>query len=121
MARKAFQSHIRAYATHPSGEKHLFHIKHLHIGHLAKAFALRDAPTQISHHKATSQKTKKGSKAGRRQAAADGQVATEERMREVVRSQGRLTKMKGEIKRSGIEEFQVDAGGGYDLEKLMAR
>jgi len=47
-ARKAYLSHMRAYSTHPSNEKHIFHIRHLHIGHLAKAFALRDAPTAVT-------------------------------------------------------------------------
>ncbi|KAI0299648.1 P-loop containing nucleoside triphosphate hydrolase protein [Multifurca ochricompacta] len=34
MARKAFASHLRAYATHPSDEKHIFHIRHLHLGRM---------------------------------------------------------------------------------------
>ncbi|KAK0556934.1 ATP-dependent RNA helicase dbp7 [Tilletia horrida] len=52
LARKAFLSHIRAYATHPASEKHIFHTKFLHLGHLAKAFALREAPgaiTKLAH------------------------------------------------------------------------
>ncbi|KZT54233.1 DEAD-domain-containing protein, partial [Calocera cornea HHB12733] len=47
LARKAFASHIRAYATHPSEEKHLFHVRNLHLGHLAKSFALREAPSNL--------------------------------------------------------------------------
>lgn len=46
-ARKAFLSFIRAYATHPSTEKDLFHVKFLHLGHLAKSFALRETPDEI--------------------------------------------------------------------------
>lgn len=46
-ARRAFQSHIRAYATHVAGERHIFDIQQLHLGHLAKAFALRDKPGSI--------------------------------------------------------------------------
>ncbi|GAA99916.1 hypothetical protein E5Q_06619 [Mixia osmundae IAM 14324] len=46
-ARKAFTSHVRAYATHPSEEKAFFHVKNLHLGHLAKAFGLRDAPAGL--------------------------------------------------------------------------
>ncbi|KAL1918724.1 uncharacterized protein VTP21DRAFT_2746 [Calcarisporiella thermophila] len=45
LARVAFLSSIRAYATHSSTERHIFHIKKLHLGHMAKAFALREAPT----------------------------------------------------------------------------
>ncbi|KAF1994412.1 ATP-dependent RNA helicase DBP7 [Amniculicola lignicola CBS 123094] len=44
-ARRAFQSHIRAYATHVAAERGYFDIKSLHLGHLAKAFALRERPS----------------------------------------------------------------------------
>ncbi|EFQ88958.1 hypothetical protein CFE70_008233 [Pyrenophora teres f. teres 0-1] len=44
-ARRAFQSHIRAYATHVADERKYFDIKSLHLGHLAKAFALRERPS----------------------------------------------------------------------------
>ncbi|KAI9688035.1 MAG: ATP-dependent RNA helicase dbp7, partial [Bogoriella megaspora] len=47
MARRAFQSHVRAYATHIAAERQIFNIKELHLGHLAKAFALRDKPGSI--------------------------------------------------------------------------
>lgn len=44
MARKAFISHVRAYATHVVKERGMFDVKALHLGHLAKAFALRERP-----------------------------------------------------------------------------
>lgn len=44
-ARRAFQSHVRAYATHVAAERGYFDIKQLHLGHLAKAFALRERPS----------------------------------------------------------------------------
>ncbi|KKY15624.1 putative atp-dependent rna helicase dbp7 [Phaeomoniella chlamydospora] len=47
LARKAYQSHIRAYATHTSSERRYFDIKNLHLGHLAKSFGLRDKPSGI--------------------------------------------------------------------------
>ncbi|KAF2208921.1 hypothetical protein CERZMDRAFT_48353 [Cercospora zeae-maydis SCOH1-5] len=46
-ARRAFQSHVRAYTTHVSAERHIFNMQELHLGHLAKAFALRDKPGAI--------------------------------------------------------------------------
>ncbi|KAF8348304.1 DEAD-domain-containing protein [Amanita rubescens] len=104
LARRAFLSHMRAYATHPSDEKHIFHIKHLHLGHLAKAFALRDAPTLVGSAKAkTNQKAEK--KMGKR--PQDDNRQTEKRMQEVVRAQGRLTKRGGQLIRSGVSEFQI--------------
>lgn len=48
MARRAYQSHIRAYATHVAAERHIFNIKDLHLGHLAKSFGLRDRPAKIN-------------------------------------------------------------------------
>ncbi|ORZ25660.1 P-loop containing nucleoside triphosphate hydrolase protein [Absidia repens] len=47
LARKAFWSSVRAYATHAASEKHVFHVKKLHLGHLAKSFALREAPSHF--------------------------------------------------------------------------
>lgn len=43
-AQKAFSSFVRAYATHLASEKHIFHVKKLHLGHLAKSFCLQEAP-----------------------------------------------------------------------------
>lgn len=48
IAIKAFTSHVRAYATHISSEKQFFNIKFLHLGHLAKSFALRERPKGMS-------------------------------------------------------------------------
>lgn len=47
MAKKAFVSHVRAYATHVAKERAVFNVKELHLGHLAKAFALRERPGQF--------------------------------------------------------------------------
>lgn len=37
----AFRSFVRAYATHPASLKAIFHVKRLHLGHVAHSFALR--------------------------------------------------------------------------------
>ncbi|KIV93789.1 hypothetical protein PV10_04977 [Exophiala mesophila] len=47
-AKRAFQSHVRAYATHIAAERKWFDIKELHLGHLAKAFGLRDPPGRVN-------------------------------------------------------------------------
>lgn len=130
---------MRAYATHPSSEKHIFHIRHLHIGHLAKAFALREAPKTVTSgaggggnagRKAfTPQKERKPSaktrdglepttgKRPRKEWEADHSGEAEKRMQDIVRAQGRLTKKGGVMMSSGASEFQI--AGGYDLEKLV--
>ncbi|KAF7306070.1 RNA helicase [Mycena chlorophos] len=134
MARKAYLSHMRAYATHPSSEKHIFHIRHLHLGHLAKSFALRDAPKAVSSN-ATSHKDKDTNKhRDRRPKAAvsedspskkrvtreweaDHTGEAEKRMQKVVRAQGRLSKKGGVMMSSGASEFQI--AGGAALEALV--
>lgn len=69
MAKNAFLSFVRAYATHPSTEKAIFHIKQLHLGHLAETFLLAEAPKAVAarqnalaaaQHRADRSKEKRG-------------------------------------------------------------
>ncbi|XP_043354737.1 probable ATP-dependent RNA helicase DDX31 isoform X2 [Dermochelys coriacea] len=53
-AKKALQSFLRSYTTYPKTLKHIFHIKSLHLGHVAKSFGLRDAPQNLSTSMAAS-------------------------------------------------------------------
>lgn len=50
----AYQSFIRGYTTYASPLKHIFHLKALHLGHTAKSFGLREAPSGISSGSASS-------------------------------------------------------------------
>lgn len=117
LARRAFTSHMRAYATHPSNEKHIFHVRHLHIGHLAKAFALREAPKTISgwKNKIASAPKGHGSRPTKSTKPHDG--GAEQRMQDIVRAQGRLSKKGGKMISSGTNEFQVASGAA--LESLV--
>lgn len=158
---------MRAYSTHPSSEKHIFHVRNLHTGHLAKAFALRETPSGMSnvssnnkksgsklHQKARDSRRPNVGKGGsaptsttsvpdksskslamavaNRDNNVDGVVtgkgknkrpaatmletrSTEDRMREAVRAQGRLTKQGGAIVSSGASEFQLPAGASLEM------
>ncbi|XP_050728158.1 probable ATP-dependent RNA helicase DDX31 isoform X2 [Eriocheir sinensis] len=44
LARKAYVSFIRAYASYPKEVREMFNFKALHLGHYAKSMGLRDAP-----------------------------------------------------------------------------
>lgn len=46
-AKTAFTSHVRAYATHLASERKCFPMHGLQLGHVAKSFGLRDAPSTI--------------------------------------------------------------------------
>ncbi|PJF19823.1 Dbp7p [Paramicrosporidium saccamoebae] len=48
LAKSAYLSFIRAYATHPTVEKSIFHIKKLHLGHIAATFLLDEAPKAVA-------------------------------------------------------------------------
>ncbi|KAL6881106.1 P-loop containing nucleoside triphosphate hydrolase protein [Trichoderma novae-zelandiae] len=65
MARNGFKSHIRAYATHTREERVHFDITELHLGHVAKAYGLREPPGGIGA--GIDRKARKGNKdSGRR-------------------------------------------------------
>lgn len=48
-ARKAYMSYLRSYPTKEKAVRHIFSTRALHLGHLARSFALKDPPTQVVH------------------------------------------------------------------------
>ncbi|KAG2148263.1 P-loop containing nucleoside triphosphate hydrolase protein, partial [Suillus cothurnatus] len=112
LARRAFTSYMRAYATHPSNEKHIFHNRHLHTGHLAKAFALRETPNTITDRKSKISRVSKSR--GSRSATQHDVGDAEQRMQDIVRAQGRLSKKGGRMVSSGTSEFQIASGAALD-------
>jgi len=58
LAKKAYLASIRAYATHSSAEKHIFHPRRLHLGHLAATFGLAQPPSTFSSSNAKQSKQK---------------------------------------------------------------
>lgn len=44
----AYQAYCRAYATHAKEVRYFFHVKNLHLGHVARAFTLSDKPAEFS-------------------------------------------------------------------------
>ncbi|CED83423.1 dead-domain-containing protein [Phaffia rhodozyma] len=119
LAQKAFQSYVRSYSTHPSEEKRFFHLKNLHLGHLAKAFALRDAPSSLPGSSAAKKTAVRpaGSKWDRDD--DEGKGDAEKRMQEAVRRQGRLTKSGGVLGVVGTGDYQIADVGA--LEKFAKR
>src|SRR3954469_21043038 len=98
LARKAYWSSVRAYATHSAAEKHIFHIKRLHLGHVAKSFALREAPSDVAPRKG--KRGQEGSKGDGRKGAETARKLTAGPVR-------RLNK-------NDVSEFAVG-----DVEKMM--
>lgn len=47
MAKKGFLSHVRSYASYPKAMREVVSFKALHLGHLAKAYCLREPPSTL--------------------------------------------------------------------------
>ncbi|EAW12973.1 putative ATP-dependent RNA helicase [Aspergillus clavatus NRRL 1] len=111
MARRAFQSHIRAYATHIAAERSMFNIKELHLGHLAKAFALRDRPSKINVPglRQGKEETKKDFKAERRPAAGQKRKADGADMGDSKSSSSHDTATSAQKMRAKMKEHMAGA------------
>lgn len=48
LAKEAFSSWVRAYTAHRGELKQIFMVKKLHLGHVAKSFALKDQPSLVN-------------------------------------------------------------------------
>uniref|UniRef100_A0A7N0VB94 ATP-dependent RNA helicase n=2 Tax=Kalanchoe fedtschenkoi TaxID=63787 RepID=A0A7N0VB94_KALFE len=65
LAKEAFCSWVRAYAAHRGELKRIFVVKMLHLGHVARSFALKDQPSLVGRtHQLQEKKRKKNQKMG---------------------------------------------------------
>jgi ATP-dependent RNA helicase DDX31/DBP7 len=107
-ARKAFRSHIRAYATHVREERGFFDITQLHLGHTAKSFGLREPPGGIGG--GPSRRTVKGkqSKAAGRGDAAGGRGGNDDDEPGAVdEDAARRMRMKMKAAMNAASEFNI--------------
>ncbi|KAB8342840.1 hypothetical protein FH972_022438 [Carpinus fangiana] len=105
MARRGFQSHVRAYATHVAPERAIFDMQALHLGHLAKAFALRDKPGSI---KVPGLRPSAGaSKGERRSAGKSGAKADHEIPGSVEIDEAKRKMRAAQKKIAGASEFNI--------------
>lgn len=114
-------------------------MKNLHLGHLAKCFALRETPGKIGAGKPVKAKSgkgdkKNGKKDGKKSAIDSDddfdvtnvkgnkkkETDVERRMYEAVRKQGRSVRADGKLGELGNDAYQVYGGGSMDLEKLVS-
>ncbi|XP_062873694.1 probable ATP-dependent RNA helicase DDX31 [Trichomycterus rosablanca] len=86
-AKKALQSFVRAYTSYPSALKSIFHIRHLHLGHAAKSFGLRDAPQGLSSSISTSKDNGKDKKKAKDNKRPLGRLNAKERVASLMRSE----------------------------------
>ncbi len=110
-ARKAFRSHIRAYATHVRDERVFFDIMQLHLGHMAKSFGLREAPGGIGGgvQRRTHRPAKSGQPGDGRRGADydDGGGAGDGRNHGVDEDAARRMKAKMKVVMRAADEFNI--------------
>lgn len=113
MAKRAFISHVRAYATHVVKERPMFDVKALHLGHLAKAFALRDRPGNMGRGNSNDNSSGRrgGSEKKRKGSGDDGGVSHQGDF-EVPAIEGqdaarKMRKKMREQERGGAGEFNI--------------
>ncbi|KAF8421655.1 ATP-dependent RNA helicase DBP7 [Tirmania nivea] len=95
LARRAWASHVRAYATHGAAERHMFDVRTVHTGHLAKGFGLRERPAEISSRRGRADA--EGARVARARPDAEDQVARHKMLR-----------MAGMLQRRGMaSEFNI--------------
>ena len=116
VARKAFVSHVRAYATHVARERGIFDVKKLHLGHLAKAFALRDKPGNVGRGAGAEKGSARGgSQRERAPRAGDGGLGSQEKRQRgkpelpSTNGQDAASKMRAKMKEhmAGASEFNI--------------
>lgn len=113
-AKKALQSFVRAYTAYPSALKQIFHIRHLHLGHAAKSFGLRDAPQGLSSSE--NEKNKKKI-TGKDNIRAPAKVTAKQRVATLIRSEfssglsaDSKSKTKKRKKKANMEENEQTEG-----------
>lgn len=114
-ARQAFRSYIRAYATHVKDERVFFDISQLHLGHTAKSFGLREAPTGIGG--GPTRRIVRGGqqpKSGKRKSAGDdsaiarsGGAEKEGGLGEIDKEAAKRMRMKMKSVMSASSEFNI--------------
>jgi ATP-dependent RNA helicase DDX31/DBP7 len=91
LGRNGFKSHIRAYATHVKPERVYFNLAEVHLGHVAKSFALREAPGGIGN--GLDRKASRKTRAGRPKGDEGGE--------------GMYVRLSKKLVDSGVSEFNI--------------
>lgn len=80
-ARAAFQSHVRAYAARAPDSRAVFQVRSLHLGHVARSFALKDPPTAVKVGKRVVRRPGDNNRGGGKRGESGGGAARVEKRR----------------------------------------
>ena len=106
LARNGFKSHIRAYATHIKEERVHFDIGELHLGHIAKSYALREPPRGVGA--GVDRKARKGGKGGKGGKSNAAGAKDDDNEGPVNQDEAKsILRKKGRMLMSGADEFNI--------------
>jgi len=91
----AYHAFVRSYAAHSKELKQIFHYKSLHLGHVAKSFAMREIPTKISQLKELGADVEDG-------------ITEKKLVRRNFRIEGKSAKKESSKKKGGKESYHLD-------------
>ena len=98
LAIEAYCSFIRSYSAYPTELKPIFHVKKLHLGHLAKSFGIREKPTDFLQSRDDLSWARKREDAG-------AVIDSETKRKQSERREKRKTEVKKKIQNLVISEF----------------
>ncbi|KAL8805641.1 MAG: hypothetical protein Q9200_005343 [Gallowayella weberi] len=113
MAKRAFVSHVRAYATHVAKERAIFDVKGLHLGHLAKAFALRERPGHFGRNEKSG--VKKSGHRGEKSRKESANTQAESKSRQMEAEQPNIEKRDAVRKMQSKMKEHLAAAGEFNI------
>ncbi|KAL8807950.1 MAG: hypothetical protein Q9182_000416 [Xanthomendoza sp. 2 TL-2023] len=113
MAKRAFVSHVRAYATHVAKERAMFDVKGLHLGHLAKAFALRERPGHFGRNDKAG--VKKSGHRGEKSRKESADIQAESKSQQMEARQPNIEKRDAVRKMQSKMKEHLAAAGEFNI------
>lgn len=114
-----YQSYCRAYATHAKEVKYFFHVRNLHLGHVARAFVLSDKPVVFSETMAEINKEKAAMEAFERQHAGR-EKSMGSRKADIARARAEGDRQPFNNQLSALARRRREKGKGQEAMREMA-
>lgn len=113
-----FQAYCRAYATHARDVRYFFHVRNLHLGHVARAFVLGDKPAELSQMMAELKAARSANEAD--QHSNDKKSRETKRKGDVARAIAEGEKQPYNDQRSELARRRREKGRGQESFKELA-
>lgn len=113
-----FQAYCRAYATHAREVKYFFHVRNLHLGHVARAFVLGEKPAEWSQMIAELKAAKNAKEAD--EEGKDGKARETKKKVEIARAIAEGERQPYNDQKSELARRRRERGRGQESFKELA-